>query len=110
MTHPTVPKLSLGMRITLAIFGPLGRLLLRLGYNPLSERCSWCRRDLPVGEAFYIEGRRVCADCAEKGRRRMIRAAWGYVVLTCVLALGAGFGTWRIIQRADPDAWFAIPI
>jgi len=106
----TAPKLPLHMRALLAAFSPLSRLLHRLGYRPLAERCSWCRKDLPAGAAFYIEGRRVCADCAERGRRRMLRAAWAYVILSILLMAFAGVGAVLTFRRGDPDAWIALPI
>src|SRR5205807_8742733 len=102
--------LPLRTRILLAIVSPFGRLLHRLGYCPFAERCRWCRKDLPAGAAFYIEGRRVCADCAERGRRRMVRAAWVFVVLTLVTTAFAGLGVLMSFRRGDPDAWLTLPI
>ena len=104
------PKLSPGNRVLFALMTRIGEILRRFGYQPFAERCSWCRRDLPVGTAFYIGGRRVCAPCAERGRRRMVRAAWAYIVLSAILLVLAVVGAVRTFLRGDPDAWLAVPV
>jgi len=104
------PRLRFHTRVLLAAFSPISRLLHRLGYRPFAERCSWCRSDLPAGTVFYIEGRRVCSDCADRGRRRMVRAAWGFVILSVIATAFAGVGAVLTFRRGDPDAWIALPL
>jgi hypothetical protein len=111
MSKPSLRKqLPLHSRLLLMVFAPLGRFLYRLGFRPFAERCSWCHKDLPVGAALYIEGRRVCAECAERGRRRMLLAAWAFIALTVIAAVVAVVGVVMSFRRGDPDAWFVLPI
>ena len=110
MNEPELKPLRFDTRVLLAIFAPIGRLLMRFGYQPFAERCSWCHKDLPGGAASYINGRRVCDHCAERGRRRMVRAAWAYVSLSAVLIIVTGTGVVMSFRRGDPDAWEILPI
>jgi hypothetical protein len=88
----------------------LGRFLLKHGYRPFAERCSRCRCELPVGQAYYIEGRRLCAACAEQSRKRMMRAAVGFVALsTIAFTLTAVLGV-RGVIRGDLNPLMAIAI
>ncbi len=83
---------------------------MRFGYQPFAERCSWCHTDLPAGAAFYVDGRRICDQCAERGRRRMIRAAWAYVGLSVALAIVTAIGVMLSFRRGDSDAWQMLPV
>src|SRR5260370_42108385 len=99
------PRLPRHTRVLMAFFGSIGRLALRLGYKPFTERCSWCRRDLPVGQAFYIGGRRGCSACAERGRRRLLPAAWAFVAPTGGMGVMASARAIQTVRPHDPHVW-----
>ena len=52
------------------------RLLTALGFAPLLEGCSSCRKELADMNGFFfdpVEGDLFCGDCAPQGRRRISR-------------------------------------
>jgi hypothetical protein len=71
----------------------------------LAGLCATCSTSLAPAESYRIEGRVVCAACADRVRRRLERVFWGVVAGAAVLLLFVIIGTWSLWKRGDPTWW-----
>jgi hypothetical protein len=93
---------GLGTRILLRVTEPIAWIFGRVGLRGPTESCAWCRAPLPVGEAWCVDGRRVCDACAVRARHRIARAVWAFIALG-VGALGL------VIYIVARDLWQGHP-
>ncbi len=98
--------IGLALAIALVAIGYLRVLSTRTARRRFFARlCATCSTSLSAGESYRIEGRVLCAACADRVRRRLERVFWGVLAAAVVLSLFVIIGTWSLWKRGDPTWW-----